>query len=434
MSGKLKRPAAGAALVLLSLAAARLVGPLSVPARGAAGAKTGAGAGDWPCWRGRHFDGVSREAGLLKKWPEGGPRLLWRAELSGGFSTVAVAGGRLYTLTAKDKKEEIVLCLDAASGKELWRYRYPCDYDRLVNLRENYDSGPRATPAVGGKFVYTLGTGGTLLCLECATGKKAWQRDLLEMAGRKCPPQGYCSSPLIVGAHLYVHPGGGRGNSVAALDKKTGRTVWQALDDEPSYATPVPLTFQGATQIVYFTGQAVVGVAPKDGRLLWRVPWETSPPIHGATPICSEGQVFISSNYGTGAALLRLRKEGGPEVVWKSRVMQNQYATSVLYRGALYGFSGFRLCCVDLASGKLLWSKAGLGKGSLLVADGHLVILSERGELILAEATPKAYVEKARCKPFPKGPCCSVPVLAGGRLYLRNEKLLLALDLQERRP
>jgi outer membrane protein assembly factor BamB len=209
--------------------------------------------------------------------------------------------------------------------------------------------------------------------------------------------------------------------------------VWQALDDEPSYATPVPITFQGATQIVYFTGQAVVGVDAGDGRLLWRVPWQTNPPIHGATPICSDGQVFISSNYGTGAALLRLRKEGDPQLVWKARSMQNQYATSVLYRGALYGFSGFRLCCVDFASGKLRWSKSGIGKGSLLVADGHLVILSERGDLILAEATPTAYVEKSRCKPFRNGPCCSAPVLAGGRLYLRNERLLVALDVGERR-
>jgi outer membrane protein assembly factor BamB len=438
-----KRPSVTAAAVLALLGTVSLPGAPG-PARGAAGARGAAvggdrqdergRAGDWPCWRGPHFDGISRETGLLKGWPEGGPRVLWTAELSGGFSAVAVAGGRLYTHTARGKKEEIVLCLDAATGKELWRHRYPCDYDRLVMLRENYDSGPRATPAVDGAFVYTIGTSGTVLCLEARTGQQVWQRDLLEMAGRKCPPQGYCGSPLVVGAHVYVHPGGSRGNSIAALNKKDGRTVWQALDDEPSYASPIPITVDGSPQIVYFTGQAVVGVDPKDGRLLWRHPWQTEPPIHGATPIDAGGQVFISSNYGTGAALLRLRKEGGPQLVWQARSMQNQYATSVLYRGALYGFSGFRLCCVDGASGELRWSKSGIGKGSLLIADGHLIVLSERGDLILAEATPTAYVEKARCKPFRKGPCCSVPVLAGGRLYLRNEKLLLALDLGGRRP
>jgi outer membrane protein assembly factor BamB len=430
MSTKLRCLGASAALLALLAAASSM--PRPNPSAAAAGAKEAAG--DWPCWRGRHFDGISRETGLLKKWPEKGPRVLWRAKLSGGFSSVAVVGGRLYTLTAKDKKEEVVVCLDAASGKEVWQYRYPCDYDRLVTLRENYDSGPRATPAVDGPFVYSIGTGGTVLCLECATGKKVWQRDLTEMADRKCPPQGHCSSPLVVGDHVYVHPGGSRGNSIAALDKRTGKTVWQALDDEPSYASPVPVTVQGTTQIVYFTGQAVVGIAPSDGKLLWRVPWETSPAIHGATPIGADGQVFISSNYGTGAGLLRLKKGGGAEVVWKSRTMQNQYATSVLYRGAVYGFSGFRLCCVDFATGKLLWSKSGLGKGSLLLADGHLIVLCERGELLLVEATPKGYVEKARGKPFDKGPWCSVPVLAGGRLYLRNERLLLALDLKAPRP
>src|SRR5262249_39844825 len=127
---------------------------------------TPAPAQDWPCWRGPHRDGASRETGLLKVWPADGPRVLWRAELSGGFSSVAVAKGSLYTHTAKDRKEEIVVCFDAATGKEVWRYRYPCDYDWLVTLRENYDSGPRATPAVDGECVYTIGTGGTVLCLE----------------------------------------------------------------------------------------------------------------------------------------------------------------------------------------------------------------------------------------------------------------------------
>jgi outer membrane protein assembly factor BamB len=346
---------------------------------------------------------------------------------------VAVAQGRVFTHTARAKQEEIVLCLDAATGKELWRYTYACDYDKLVTLRENYDSGPRATPAVDGDCVYTIGTSGIILCLEAKTGKKVWQNDLLQIAGRRCPPQGYCSSPLVLGEHVYVHPGGNQGNSVAALNKRDGRLVWQALDDPPSYATPVGIEFNGTLQIVFFTGQAVVGVAAKDGQLLWRVEWRTEPPIHGATPIAAGGQVFISSNYGTGGALLRLRKDGNPDVVWKSRVMQNQYATCVLYQGHLYGFSGFRLRCVDFATGQSKWDKMGLGKGSLLIADGHLIILSEKGDLILAEATPKGYIEKSRCRPL-RGACCSVPVLAGGRFFLRNEKEILALDLKERRP
>jgi outer membrane protein assembly factor BamB len=385
--------------------------------------------GEWPQWRGPRADGVSRESGLLKSWPEGGPRVLWKAPLSGGFSSIAVAQGRVFTHTAKDKKAEIVLCFDAATGNEVWRYQYPCDYDLLVGLRENYDSGPRATPAVDGDFVYTIGISGITLCLDAKTGKKIWQNELLQLADRKCPPQGYCSSPLVVGEHVYVHPGGCKGNSIAALKKTDGQLIWQALDDEPSYATPLVINFNGAPQIVYFTGQAAVSVHPQDGRVLWRIPWQTEPPIHGATPIYADGQVFISSNYGTGAALLRLRPEGNPDVVWKSRVMQNQYATSVLYQGYLYGFSGFRLRCIDFASGEPKWDKMGLGKGSLIVADGHLIVLTEKGDLILAEATPKEYVEKSRCKPM-EGVCCSVPIVAEGRLYLRNERVIMALDLK----
>jgi outer membrane protein assembly factor BamB len=384
---------------------------------------------DWPHWRGPHFDGISRETGLLKSWPEEGPRILWKASLSGGFSSVAVSQGRVYTHTAKDKKAEIVVCFDAATGREVWRYSYPCDYDQFVGLRENYDSGPRATPAADGDCVYTIGTSGITLCLQAKTGKKIWQNDLLQLADRKCPPQGYCSSPLVWGDNLYVHPGGAKGNSIAALNKRDGSLVWQALDDEPSYASPIAFDFEGTPQIVYFTGQAAVGVAPADGRLLWRIPWQTDPPIHGATPIYADGQVFISSNYGTGAAVLRLKKEGNPDLVWKSRAMQNQYATSVLYQGHFYGFSGFRLKCVEFATGQPRWDKSSQTKGSLIIAEGNLIILGERGDLILAEATPNGYVEKSRCKPL-DGVCCSVPVLADGRLFLRNEHTIVALDLR----
>jgi outer membrane protein assembly factor BamB len=388
--------------------------------------------GDWPCWRGPHLDGISREKGLLKNWPAGGPPVLWNTKLWGGYSSIAVAGGRLFTHTAKNKKEEIVLCLDPVTGKELWRYSYPCDYDRVVSLRENFDHGPRATPAVAGDHVYTIGTTGIVLCLDAKTGEKIWERDLLKMAGGISPPQGFCSSPLVVGDHLYVHPGG-QGCSVAALHKRDGSIVWQALDDIPSYSSPIAIEVHGRPQIVYFTGEAVVGMAPADGKLLWRQLWQTQPQIHGATPLVVDGQVFISSNYGTGAALLRLPKEGNPEVVWKSRAMQNQYATSVLHDGHIYGFSGFRLRCIAAATGETRWDETGLGKGSLIVAGGRLVILSERGDLVLAEATPKGYTEISRCAPL-KGSCCTVPALAGGRLFLRNDRLLVAVDLRDQRP
>jgi outer membrane protein assembly factor BamB len=390
-------------------------------------------AGDWPHWRGPRSDGTSPETGLLRAWPESGPPLLWKVPLTGGYSSVAVAGGRLFTMTARAKKEEIVLCLDVATGRELWRYRYDCDYDRHPTLTERWDSGPRATPAVDGDRVYTIGTTGVVLCLDVRTGAKVWQRDLLELGGRKCPPFGYCGSPLVVGVRVYVQPGGPAGKSVAALDSRDGRTVWRALDAPPGYATPVWADVPGEPQVICFAGDCALGVAPADGTLLWRYPWrnEMERSLNATTPVYADGRVFLTSLVsGNGGSLLRLTGRGAPELVWKAKTMQSHYPTPVLYQGHLYGFSNVRLRCVDFATGRARWDVSGLGKGSLLVADGRLVILGGEGDLVLAEATPARYAEVSRCEPL-DGDCLTAPALADGRLFVRNEKVLLALDLRD---
>jgi outer membrane protein assembly factor BamB len=384
-------------------------------------------AADWPNWRGAHFDGISRETGLLKSWPAQGPKVLWRRPLTGGYSTPAVAGGRLYIQT-EDKKEEIVLCLDAATGNQVWEFRYPCDYDPHTTLDQRFKGGPRSSPAVDGGHVYTIGTTGLLHCLDARTGKQVWRTDLLELAGRTCPEFGYTHSPLVSGDLVFVHPGGQKGNSVAALNKKTGAVVWKALDDKVGYSTPILIEADGGAQLVYFTAQGLVAVTPKEGRLLWRFPWQTDFDLNVATPIYSDGQVFISSNYGRGAALVRLKPGGEPEQVYKSLAMQNHFTTSVLFEGNLYGFSNDRLRCVEFATGRMKWDQRGLGRGSLLIADRQLVILGEQGELVLADASPEAYSERARWKAL-SGHCWNVPVLANGTLYARNEEMLVAIDL-----
>jgi outer membrane protein assembly factor BamB len=384
-------------------------------------------ADDWPCWRGPHHDGISRETGLLPTWPPQGPKVLWRANLTGGYSSVVVAGGRLFT-QAKDGNEDLVLCFDARTGARLWEYRYRCDYSEYPSLDKRFLTGPKATPAVDGGRVYATGNTGRLQCLDARSGKLVWEKDLLKLDDRPCPEYGYSSSPLIVGDLLFVHPGGRKGNSVAALAKRDGRVVWQALDDRIGWATPVYIRFSGEPQVVYFTGQGAVGVSPTDGTFRWRYDWKTDFDINAATPVYADGCLFLSSNYGSGGVLLRLKEKDYPEVVWKSRAMENHFATSVLYKGHLYGFSGSRLRCVEFKTGAVKWDKGGLSKGSLLVADGRLIVLGEQGQLVLAEATPAGYRERARWRAL-DGTCWSVPVLADGRLYVRNEKRLLALDL-----
>jgi outer membrane protein assembly factor BamB len=391
-------------------------------------------ADDWPRWRGPGLDGISRETGLLAEWPKGGPRRLWEIPLSGGFSSVAVADGKLFTLT-KEGNQEVVLCLNAATGGERWRYRYDCDYKAHRTFTGGgmpaSRTGPRATPAVDGGRLYTLGATGILLCLDTKTGGLVWRQDLLQVAGRTCPAHGYCGCPLVVGERVYVQAGGPNGKSLAALDKHDGRIVWHALDDGLSPSSPIWAVVGGSPQVIFFTGQRVVGVRPQDGKLLWGYPWSTRYDLNIATPIYADGKVFISSNYGAGGALLRLTGTGEPEKVWKSLSMQNHFSTSVLWQGHLYGSSESRLRCVDVETGKVAWDKANLGRVSLVVADGRLIILGEHGQLILARLTPTAYREISRCQLFDAQTLTwTVPVLSDGRLFVRSQNGLVALDVR----
>jgi outer membrane protein assembly factor BamB len=392
---------------------------------------------DWPRWRGPRGDGVSRETGLLKEWPAEGPKRLWKAALSGGFSSVAVAGGRVFTQT-KEKKQEVVVCFDAASGKELWRHRYDCDYADHPTLTGGYPrgkwlSGPRATPAVDGDRVYTIGVTGVLLCLEAKTGKQVWRRDLLALGKRECHPQGYISSPLVAGDRVYVHPGGPNGRSIAALDKKDGSVAWQALDDPQGHGSPIEIRFGGAAQIVYFTGAGAVGVEPKTGKPLWRYLWKTRFDLNIATPLYSDGRVLVSSGYGTGAAVFRLTRKGEPETVWKKKVLENHFATSVLYKGRVYGFSEYRFRCVDFETGRFLWGTPGLGKGSLLIAGGRLILLTDHGKLILARTDADKYTPISRHQVFDKDTLTwTAPVLSGGVLFVRCENALVAIDVRSK--
>jgi len=389
------------------------------------GLVTTARAEDWPQFRGPRNDGISGEAGLSKSWPEGGPPELWRVELGEGFSGISIVGGRAFTMFAV-AKDEFVVCLDASTGKEIWRSRADDKW------KDRFGNGPRSTPTVAGKTVFALSARGTLVALSVEDGKRLWVKDLAEEYDAKPPRWGFSGSPLVEGRALLVDVGGKEAGSVVAFDTATGKEIWRAQEDKAGYSTPLAVTIAGKRQVVFFTGTGVVSLAPADGSLLWRMPWKTSYDVNAATPVyIAPDKIFISSGYDVGGAVIRVKSsESGFEVedTWKSREMKNKFSSSVLHGAHLYGFDESTLKCIDAGTGEMRWQARGLGHGSLFYADGHLVVLGDKGTLVLVEATPEEYREKARTQPF-KGKTWTVPTLSDGRLYLRDEKEMIALDI-----
>lgn len=388
-------------------------------------------AGPWPQWRGPRRDGVAPDVGLAMSWPAKGPRVLWRADCGEGYSSVTVAAGRAFTHMRTDRENETVICWDAITGDEQWRVNYPCQY------WNQYGSGPRSTPTVDGDRVYTVGATGILHCLKTEDGEKVWAKDLLKEYDAVNREWGVAFSPLIEGDLVLTMPGGSGGKSLVALDKHTGKEVWRALDDPASFSSPIAATLAGERQLVFLTGNALVGVSPRNGTLHWRYPWQTHAGVNVATPIARGDYLFLSTGYNKGCAVLKVRADGrgGFEVrrVYESSEMCNHFASCVLYGEHLYGVSGDNgiLTCMEFRTGKVCWENTDFGKGSLLVADGHLLLLSDRGRLVLAEATPEEYREKAAFAAFRRGDkCWTMPVLADGRLYLRNQKQVVCLDLK----
>lgn len=381
-------------------------------------------ASDWPQFRGPNRDGVSTETGLATSWPEGGPPALWRAPLGEGYSGIVVVDGRLFTLFA-DAKDELVVALDAATGKELWRYRLDAKYF------DGQGNGPRSTPTVDDGVVYALGAKGRLAALDAATGKRLWNQDLKAAFGARPPQWGVATSPLVEGDLLLIDVGGKPGAALVALHKRTGLVAWTSATDQAGYSAPIAVTVGGLRQVLFFTGSRLMAVTPADGRELWSERWKTSYDVNAATPIfIPPDRVFVASGYNVGGALYRIEVDGTSakaSQVWRTRGMKNQFSSSVYRDGVLYGFDQAFLQAIDVATGEERWKARGFGHGSLTYADGHLIVLSDRGTLALVEATPEAYREKARADVL-AGKCWTVPTFAGGRLYLRNEREIVALD------
>ena len=390
-------------------------------------------AADWPQWRGPNQDGVSSETGLADSWPEDGPPVLWRLPISGGFSAVAVSGGIAYTMSALEEGE-FVVAIDAEKGGVLWK-------TRCGDLFENgeYGNGPRATPTIAGGRLYALGGGGSLVCLDAKTGDKHWNFNVVEKVGAKNAEYGASASPVVVDGKLIVVAGESEGKSLVCLNAESGQTIWTALNDRAGYATPLLTEVGGVKFLAVFTAEGVVGVGLENGEEFWRYPWETSMDANVATPICHKDRIFVSTRGNNltggaiGCALFQLSvKDGVPkaELVWESRNMKNYFSTSVVVDDYLYGFNATRFTCLDLESADTLWRAGGFNKGSLIAADGKLIVFGERGNLALVEATPEEYREISQFHLF-NSLTWIAPTLANGRLYVRDEAELVCLDLRK---
>lgn len=394
------------------------------------GMTTAALATDWPQWLGPQRTGVSPETGLLTTWPAAGLNVLWKVPGGDGYSSVAVADGRAITLVQVGKEEQ-VLALDANTGKELWCVPIAAAF------KNKFGNGPRSTPTIEGKRVWAQSVSGPLVCLEAGSGTIVWQKDLLKEFGAKNITWGLSASPLIHGNLVLAIPGA-EGAGVAAFDKNDGKLVWKVGDDPAAYASPVAMQVAGKTQIVFFNAAGLLAVS-LEGKELWREPWPTEFDCNICTPLVLGDKLFVSSGEKVGCALLQPGESSQPKVVWESRgaqsVMLNYWANAVAHEGYLYGLSGefsdkIHLNCVDLKSGKLMWSREDFGKGAITLADGHLFITTKPGELVLVQATPSQYTEKARLSIL--GENRTVPTIAYKKMYLRDRKDILCLDVAGR--
>jgi outer membrane protein assembly factor BamB len=375
----------------------------------------GAAAYDWPCFHGPDHNNISRETNWLGPWPADGPRSLWKGSVGNGFSSVSVAGGRLYTMGVV-AGQETVWCLDAATGSAVWKHSYP-----YVFKPQYYEGGSSVTPTVDGDAVYSLGQAGELICFEAATGKVRWTENVAKDLGLEVPYWGFGGSPLVLGNRLVLNAGS-RGT---ALDKTTGKLIWTNGKGATGYSTAVPFSMAGESAVALFCLREVAGVEVQTGRVLWQYPWKTEYDANVADPVLADGKVFVSSSYKTGCALAQFDPSPVREL-WRSKELESHINSAVLLDGFLYGVDGeaykpASFKCLDWRTGAVKWSHKGLGLGALTAAEGKLIILSEKGELVIAAASPVGFKPLAQAQVL-GGKCWTSPVLANGRLYCRNSK------------
>ena len=368
----------------------------------------------WPNWMGQRHDGISDETGWSTAWSASGLEVVWQRQIGIGFSSVSIAQGRLFTM-GHSEGNETVFCLDQRTGKTIWSHTYP---SKLVdNL---YEGGPGATPTIDGDMVYTVGKEGQLICFGAADGKVIWQRALQADLDVSLPEWGFNGSPFILGDQLILEAG-----RVVSFDKATGKLNWQTEKHTAGYGSAVSFDHDNVGLIATLDSDALRLVRAIDGVEVDAFPWKSPFRTNSTTPIVHQGTIYVSTGYQVGCGLFRLN-EGKLQLLYDNRKMRNHFNNSILHQGYLYGFDGnsnfgrvVNLTCMKHETGEVLWTESGLGCGSLMIAGGKLVILSDDGRLVIANATSAGYEEVCSAEIL-EGRCWTVPVLLDGCVYARN--------------
>ncbi|MFN7952530.1 MAG: PQQ-binding-like beta-propeller repeat protein [bacterium] len=406
-----------------------------------------AGGPEWPGWRGPKRDGLARETGLASTWPAGGPPLLWKAEgMGAGFASIAVSGGRIYTMGDRDR-EQYLLAFDAERGAPLWSYR-------VGPALPGDNGGSRGTPTVDGDTVFALGTEGDLVAVDAVSGHERWRRSLpRDFGGKMMSAWSFSESPLVDGDRVLVTPGSTRA-AIVALDKATGKDVWRTVipdlgpagADGAGYSSIVVSEAAGTRQYVQLLGRGLVGVRASDGRFLWGYNRVANSTANISTPLVRGNWVFASTGYDTGSALVELARASEERVDAREvyflapKTFQNHHGGMVLVGNHVYGGHGHGRgspICIELTTGKVAWGgdirNAGTGSAAVTYADGNLYFRYQNGVVLLIEATPDGYREKGSLTiPDVRRPSWSLPVVAGGRLFLREQETLYVYDLRKR--
>jgi len=379
---------------------------------------------DWPHWRGPKYNGISEEADINLTWPADGPPILWKAEVGIGFAAVSVSNGLAYTM-GNINDQDVVFCFDALTGEEKWRRYYDCPL-----APQQYEGGPNATPTVYRGRVYTFSKNADLFCFDALTGEEIWNVALMAKTNAERPTWGFSSSPLALGNLILLNVG----YSGLAVNAETGKVVWDSNKGQEKlagYATLVPFTKERQRLVLVFASDSLAGIKPEQGAEMWRFDWPIPNKVNAADPIINGNEIFISTGYGVGCALVEAPDNGGVRQIWRNKNMRNHFNSCVLWKDHLYGFDENQLRCLKWENGDVTWTQRGLGKASLMCAAGNLIILSEQGELVIAPADPEKYEPVVQAKIL-NGRCWTMPVLANGVIYVRNAAgTLAAVDVRK---